>query len=79
LGSSSAFDIATFAILRLGFDAGAALFRSGWFIESTLTELAAMLVLRTTRPFFEVGPSRSALVEHCCCSRDDRASVQPAG
>jgi Mg2+-importing ATPase len=44
---SSVFDLTTFAVLRLGFDAEAAVFRSGWFIESMLTELAAMLVLRT--------------------------------
>jgi Mg2+-importing ATPase len=59
---SSAFDLVTFLALRLGFDAGAALFRSGWFIESTVTELAVMLVLRTNRPFYRSRPGRALLL-----------------
>ena len=59
---SSAFDILTFLTLRLGFGAYAALFRSGWFIESTLTELAVMLVLRTNRPFYRSRPGRALLL-----------------
>ena len=54
---SSVFDIATFAVLRLAFDAPAEVFRSGWFIESMATELTAMLVLRSTRPFWRSRPS----------------------
>ncbi len=53
---SSAFDFLTFAILRLGFDASAELFRSGWFLESLSTELAVMLILRTRRAFFRSRP-----------------------
>jgi Mg2+-importing ATPase len=56
---SSAFDILTFLTLRLGFGAGATLFRSGWFVESTVTELAVMLVLRTNRPFWRSRPGRA--------------------
>jgi Mg2+-importing ATPase len=58
---SSAFDIGAFAVLRVGFDADASLFRSAWFIESTLTELAVMLVLRTNRPFYRSRPGRALL------------------
>jgi Mg2+-importing ATPase len=58
---SSVFDILTFVTLRLGFDAGAALFRSSWFLESTATELAVMLVLRTSRPFWRSRPGRALL------------------
>lgn len=58
---SSVFDIATFAVLRLGFHADAALFRSAWFVESTLTELAVMLVLRTNRVFFRSRPGAGLL------------------
>jgi P-type Mg2+ transporter len=57
-GISSVFDLATFAVLRLGFSADATLFRSGWFLESVVTELAVMFVLRTRRPFFRSRPSR---------------------
>jgi len=58
---SSVFDILTFLTLRLGFNASATLFRSGWFIESTVTELAVMLVLRTNRPFYRSRPGRALL------------------
>ena len=53
---SSIFDLLTFAILRLGFHASEALFRSGWFVESTLTELTVMMVLRTRRRFWRSKP-----------------------
>jgi Mg2+-importing ATPase len=59
---SSAFDVGTFLYLRLGSGADAAVFRSGWFIESTVTELAVMLILRTDRPFFRSRPGRALLI-----------------
>lgn len=55
------FDLATFTILRVVFDADDTLFRSAWFVESTLTELAVMLVLRTNRPFFRSHLGRGLL------------------
>ncbi|MGZ4725995.1 MAG: HAD-IC family P-type ATPase, partial [Ilumatobacteraceae bacterium] len=58
---SSAFDMLSFLVLRVLFDAGPGLFRSGWFIESTATELAVMLVLRTARPFWQSRPGRGLL------------------
>ena len=58
---SSAFDFLTFGVLRIGFVADAALFRSGWFLESVATELAVMLVLRTRRPFFRSRPGTALL------------------
>ncbi|MET8764897.1 magnesium-translocating P-type ATPase [Lentzea sp. NPDC004782] len=59
---SSAFDIATFLVLRLVFHADASLFHTGWFIESTATELAVMLVLRTAKPFYRSRPGRALLI-----------------
>ena len=56
---SSAFDIITFLVLRLGFNAGAELFRSGWFVESTFTELVVMLVLRTRKRFWRSAPGKA--------------------
>jgi P-type Mg2+ transporter len=56
---SSVFDIITFAVLRLGFNAHAELFRSGWFVESTLTELVVMLVLRTRKRFWRSKPGKA--------------------
>jgi len=58
---SSAFDFLTFGVLRLGFAAGADLFRSAWLIESVATELAVMLVLRSHRPFFRSRPGAALL------------------
>jgi len=55
---SSIFDFATFAVLLLGFDASATLFRSGWFVESLATQSLAIFAIRTRRvPFFRSRPS----------------------
>ena len=60
--ASTAFDLLTFAVLRLVFDAGEVELRTGWFVLSTFTELAAMLVLRTRRPFFRSRPGTALSV-----------------
>ncbi|MCJ7570120.1 MAG: cation transporting ATPase C-terminal domain-containing protein [Anaerolineales bacterium] len=49
---SSLFDYLTFGLLLLVLHATMEEFRSGWFIESVMTELLVMLVIRTQRPFF---------------------------
>ncbi|MBU6317968.1 MAG: cation transporting ATPase C-terminal domain-containing protein, partial [Acidobacteria bacterium] len=59
---SSVFDITTFVVLRAGLHAVPAVFRSGWFVESMMTELAAMLVLRTRRPAWRSRPATGLLV-----------------
>lgn len=59
---SSVFDIATFLVLRWGFGAEAELFRSGWFVESTATELVILLVMRTWRPSWRSRPGRPLLL-----------------
>jgi Mg2+-importing ATPase len=53
---SSVFDFLTFGVLLVVFRAGPALFRTGWFVESLLTELVIALVVRTRRPFFRSRP-----------------------
>ena len=53
---SSAFDLLTFAALLLLFQAAPAEFRTGWFLESLLTELVIALVVRTRRPFYRSRP-----------------------
>ncbi|MBH0053083.1 magnesium-translocating P-type ATPase [Salinibacterium sp. SWN139] len=55
---SSVFDLATFAILRWGFDAEAPEFRSAWFLASILTEVGVLFVLRTRGRFYRSRPSR---------------------
>jgi Mg2+-importing ATPase len=53
---SSAFDFLTFAALIGLFHAAPELFRTGWFVESLLTELVIALVVRTRRPFYRSRP-----------------------
>jgi P-type Mg2+ transporter len=57
---SSAFDALTFVLL-LSYGTSAALFRTGWFVESLLTELAIALVIRTRRSIFRSVPGRLLL------------------
>jgi P-type Mg2+ transporter len=59
---SSVFDLATFALLLTFFPAIPELFRTGWFVESLLTELVVALVVRTRRPLFRSKPGRALLL-----------------
>lgn len=54
---STLFDLMTFALLHWAVQADPNLFRTGWFTVSLLTELAALLVLRTRRPFWRSSPA----------------------
>jgi Mg2+-importing ATPase len=56
---SSAFDWLTFGLLLAVFDADATTFQTAWFIESLLTELIIILVMRTRRAFYSSSPSLS--------------------
>jgi Mg2+-importing ATPase len=58
---SSVFDFVTFGALLLMFRVGPELFRTGWFVESLLTQLTIALVVRTRRPFFHSQPGRVLL------------------
>ncbi|MFZ9628060.1 MAG: magnesium-translocating P-type ATPase [Ilumatobacteraceae bacterium] len=58
---STVFDLTAFAVLRVLLHADATEFRTGWFVESTLTELVIMLVLRTRRAAVRSRPSRALL------------------
>ena len=53
---SSVFDFLTFGILLFVFSASAEEFRTGWFIESLLTELVIAIVVRTRGVFFRSRP-----------------------
>ncbi len=59
---SSVFDALTFAALYFGLGARDAEFRTGWFVESLLTELAVALVVRTRRPAWRSRPSFGLVV-----------------
>lgn len=51
---SSVFDFLTFGVLLWVFKAGEALFQTGWFVESLLTQTLIIHIIRTAKvPFFE--------------------------
>jgi Mg2+-importing ATPase len=58
---SSVFDFLTFGALIIVFRATPDVFRTGWFVESLLTELVVAVVIRTERPFFRSRPGRLLL------------------
>jgi Mg2+-importing ATPase len=62
---SSIFDFLTFGTLLFVFRAAPVEFRTGWFIESLLTELVIALVVRTRRLFFKSRPGTLLLVSTC--------------
>jgi Mg2+-importing ATPase len=55
---SSVFDLATFAILRWVLHADERTFQTTWFMVSVLTELGALLVLRTQKPAWVSRPGQ---------------------
>lgn len=54
---SSVFDFVTFGFLFLVAGATEAIFQTGWFVESVITELAIVLVVRTRKAFWRSRPS----------------------
>ncbi len=65
---SSLYDFATFAVMIYGFDAGATLFRSGWFVESLATQTLVIFLIRTRRiPFFHSRPSTPLVTTTFAC------------
>jgi len=59
---SSIFDFMTFGILLFVFRASPEEFRTGWFIESLMTELVIALVVRTQHVFFRSRPGKLLLI-----------------
>ena len=55
---SSVFDFLTFGVLVWWLNASPEEFRTGWFIESLMTELVIARIVRTRRPFFRSRPGR---------------------
>ena len=55
---SSLFDLITFVTLYFLLKAKESDFQSGWFIESVLTELLIVFIIRTHKNFFKSRPSK---------------------
>jgi len=58
---SSAFDLLTFGVLWWLAAGAAPLFRTGWFVESMLTQLSIVMVVRTQHPLRQSRPGRLLL------------------
>ena len=60
---SSLFDFLTFGMLYFWFHASGATFQTGWFMESLVTEIIVVFLIRTKRvPFFTSKPSTALTV-----------------
>lgn len=59
---SSVFDFLTFAVLVFVLKANEEAFRTGWFVESVMTEVLIILVMRTWNPIYKSMPSRPLLL-----------------
>lgn len=55
---SVVFDLLTFAVLLYLAGEAVEVFRTGWFMESLMTELLILLVIRTHQPFYKSIPGR---------------------
>jgi Mg2+-importing ATPase len=53
---STVFDVLTFGVLLLLFHAGEMLFRTGWFVESLVTQCLMIFAVRTRRHLFASKP-----------------------
>jgi Mg2+-importing ATPase len=67
---SSLYDFMTFGIMLFMFHARGAFFQTGWFVESVLTEILVVFVVRTSRtPFFKSKPGKwltITCISMCC-------------
>lgn len=60
--TSTVFDFLTFAVLLLILNASATEFRTAWFIESLLTEVLIIFVIRTRGWFYQSRPRRMLML-----------------
>ena len=59
---SSVFDFFTFGVLLLILHSSEIQFHTGWFLESVLTELFVLMIMRTRKRFYQSIPARSLLI-----------------
>jgi Mg2+-importing ATPase len=61
-GISSVFDFITIFILVYALSANPALFRTGWFLESVLSEIMVTFAIRTRKRFYKSKPGKILLI-----------------
>jgi len=59
---SSMFDFITFYVLYFYFRLSQSAFRTGWFLESAITELLILFIVRTKKPFIKSKPGRLLII-----------------
>jgi len=60
---STVYDLLTFGMMYFVFHARGAMFQTGWFVESLITEILVVFVIRTKKiPFWKSVPSPSFLI-----------------
>lgn len=59
---SSVFDFITFYILYVHLQLTGAAFRTGWFLESAITEILILFIIRTRKSFIKSKPGKLLLV-----------------
>lgn len=59
---SSFFDFITFYVLYVHFSLRDSAFQTGWFLESVITELMILFVIRTKKPFLKSKPGKWLLL-----------------
>ncbi|OXZ41499.1 magnesium-translocating P-type ATPase [Finegoldia magna] len=60
--TSSVFDYITFIVLLLLFKANEQFFQTGWMLESVISAMVVMLIVRTKRPVIKSKPSNKLLL-----------------
>ncbi|HMM90352.1 magnesium-translocating P-type ATPase [Bradyrhizobium sp.] len=65
-GISSLFDAATFGVLLKFFQTDAALFQTGWFLESTATQILVIFLIRSRQPLGRSNWPHPVLIATSC-------------
>ena len=63
---SSLFDYVTFFVLIYIFKAKESYFQTGWMLESVISAMVVMLIVRTARPIFKSKPSKKLILAIVC-------------
>lgn len=72
---SSCFDLITFFVLLRAPGGGQSLVRTGWFVYSVISAVAAVLLMRTAKPFYRSRPNKPLTA--ACAAAAAAAAAMP--